>query len=166
MLPRAIREDHDPLKWLAGVGTLTFFAFLRWTDFRCPYCKVAFRRTYLPRKVTLGSGERTCPSCGRVFDDGSREWPELGPGLKIEHLFPTPAMGIIGGVLICLILVLALGFVRQVDWPVFVWLSGGLFLFMLLLLAIRMPGIRRSMRRYKNEQDSTRHATARVECKH
>jgi hypothetical protein len=34
----AVREDHDPLKWLVGIGTGTLLAFIRWSDFRCRYC--------------------------------------------------------------------------------------------------------------------------------
>src|SRR5579864_4516652 len=71
----AVREDHDPLKWLAGIGTGTLLAFIRWSDFRCPYC-------------------------GEVFDDGFREWPELSFDQKVHHLFPVPIMGI-GGFLVC-----------------------------------------------------------------
>jgi hypothetical protein len=49
----------------------------------------------------LGSGERTCPTCGKVFDDGFREWPELSFDQKVQHVFPVPIMGIIGGFLVC-----------------------------------------------------------------
>ena len=89
----AVREDHDPLKWLAGIGTGTLLAFIRWSDFRCPYCGEVFRRTYLPSGVMLGSGERTCPTCGKVFDDGFREWPELSFDQKVQHVLPVPIMG-------------------------------------------------------------------------
>jgi hypothetical protein len=77
----AIRVDHAPVPIFP-------LALLRWTDFRCPYCHIVFRRDYWPDNVRLGNGERTCKGCAKVFDDGTREWPELKFGRRLRYLLP------------------------------------------------------------------------------
>src|SRR5580704_15240964 len=92
--PASIRDDRDPF-W-AGI-----WRYVRWTSYRCPYCGARFRTDYIPRKVILGHGERTCSGCGKVFDDGSREWPELTTSERIRYLVPVPMVGVIAGCLLC-----------------------------------------------------------------
>jgi hypothetical protein len=81
---------HLPIQilgWQLGlIGSA--LAFLRWTEYRCPHCHAAFRRDYWPDNVRLGSGERTCNGCGKAFDDGAREWPELKWSRKLRYLLP------------------------------------------------------------------------------
>src|SRR5215469_16945643 len=112
MLPQAIREDHDPpgswLDPLTYIRTVNLTALLRWTTFRCPHCHQVFRRDYLPHKVRLGNGIHTCEKCGKVFDDGAREWPQLRWNDKVRCLLPVPLVGILIGMLVCSILALLL----------------------------------------------------------
>src|SRR6266487_4682558 len=106
-LPSAIRKDHD-LFALAGLHFLSpylaFLPFLRWTSYSCPHCNRVFRRDYWPNNVRLGNGERTCRECARVFDDGSREWPELSLARRLRFLFPPLLRGISGGFVVAAIL--------------------------------------------------------------
>jgi hypothetical protein len=150
MLPAAIREDHDPLKWLTGIGLGTLLAFGRWSDFRCPHCRDVFRRTYLPRGVVLGGGRRTCPSCKESFDDESREWPTLTVAEKIQYLFPTPIMGVIGALLLCIFVVIY----AMAEWPGSVngtfttYLATFLALSLVLWSGMRVPQIVASVKRH------------------
>lgn len=148
-LPRAIREDHDPLKLLTGIGAGTLFAFLRWSDFRCPNCRAIFKRAYLPNEIHLGRGEHACLSCGRLFDDGSREWPQLSQSDKIRYILPTPIMGVIGGFLICTALAIfaALDPRGSVNWIFLAWIAGACAAMLISFAVIRIPKIRGSVRR-------------------
>lgn len=145
----AIREDHDPFKW---AGSL--LPFVRWTDFRCPCCREAFRRTYLPRKVMLGGGDRTCPNCGKLFDDGFREWPELSVSEKAQYLLPTPVMGIIGGFLVCAFIVFwgASRLGGNIDWAFFKQFAIGFAALLMIWCGTRIAGIQRSLNRYATRQ--------------
>ena len=82
----AIREDSNPFIFLS------FLMFVRWTTYRCPHCRGAFRRDFWPYNVGLGSGERICGKCGKVFDDGAREWPELKLVKKLRFFLPPGMM--------------------------------------------------------------------------
>jgi len=148
-LPIAVREDHDPFKLLTGINFGTLFAFLRWSDFHCPHCGAKFQRTYLPNEVRLGSGERTCASCGRIFDDGSREWANLSRSERIRYILPTPMMGFIGGFLVCAALaIFAAELLRaSVNWVILAWMAGACAFFIICFSAMRLPQIRRSGRR-------------------
>jgi hypothetical protein len=85
--PAAIREDHDPFDILRSAPTfLQLFGFVHWSTYRCPHCSVVFRTDYWPDSVRLGCGERACRQCGNVFDDGTREWPQLLRQSKTEIL--------------------------------------------------------------------------------
>lgn len=154
MLPAAIREDHDPLKWLTGIGLGTLLAFVRWSDFRCPHCREVFRRIYLPQEVVLGGGRRTCPSCKGGFDDGSREWPTLAVGEKIRYLFPTPIMGVIGALLLCICVVMY-AIAQQpgsVDWTFATYLATLLALSLVFWSGMRVPQIVASVKRHAARQ--------------
>ena len=102
-LPKAIGEDHSPF-WFAGLPPSQGFArlliFLRWKTYRCPHCGHVFRRDYWQRSVKLGCGQRTCSKCGTLFDDSSREWPELPAIKKLRVLFPPLLFGVCGGFLL------------------------------------------------------------------
>ena len=157
-VPSAIREDHDPSLRpceypFQPIPFRTFLplAFFRWTDFRCPHCHAVFRRDYLPHKVRLGSGERICRKCGKAFDDGSREWPELGPGDKFRYIFPVPILGIVGGTLVCGVITLFI-----VPRDVLSLVAGAMVIGITLVplipwCAIRLPLVYRSIHRYGTE---------------
>jgi hypothetical protein len=150
--PPAIRKDRDLLV-LFGLHFLSpFFAFLpllRWTSFSCPHCNRVFRRDYWPSNVRLGSGERTCPQCARVFDDGSREWPELRLASKLRFLFPPLLSGISGGLLVAAILSFFITPRDEHSWLVVVMVSAfGLIPAMVWFLA-RMIWVVRSKNRYE-----------------
>lgn len=150
-----VREDHDPLTWLAGIGTGTLLAFIRWSDFRCPYCGEVFRRTYLPSGVMLGSGERTCPTCGKFFDHGFREWPEWSFDQKVQHLFPVPTMRITGGFLVCAAIAI-FSFIQargSVSWSFFKVAAVAWAGFLVCWSVVGVPGIRRSNRRWTERRD-------------
>ena len=149
---RAIRKDHDPFPLFLS----SWLAFLRWTDFRCPHCHRIFRRDYLPHKVRLGSGERTCKKCGNVFDDGAREWSELRTNEKIRCLLPVPLVGVLGGALICGALPLLSAPRKQLDAIALEVILGIALLVLLLWLVIRVPQIYRSIYRYGYEVSSMR----------
>ena len=148
-LPRAIREDRDPFKYLTGINLGTLFAFLRWSDFRCPHCGAIFQRAYLPNEVRLGRGERTCSSCGKPFDDGAHEWPALSQSQRIRYILPTPIMGIIGGCLICgaLAIFAAHDPRASVNWVFLAWIAGACASLLIMFAMVRVPKIRRSVRR-------------------
>lgn len=149
-IARAIRKDHNPFAWL-GLFRLGLFAFVRWTDYCCPYCQKVYRKTYFPASVFLGNGRRTCSACGKVFDDESREWPELPNGQKFRFLFPPGVLGLSGGVLLAAAIALVFA---SLDEDIGVALVAVILLVIsttppLVWIAIRLPAIRRSTERYK-----------------
>jgi len=100
-LPHAIRQDHSPFSIGGFVpGYVRLLTFLRWTSYQCPHCKHVFRRDFWLNTVRLGSGERKCNSCGTIFDDGSREWPQLSVLWKLRFFFPPPFAALAGGMLL------------------------------------------------------------------
>jgi uncharacterized C2H2 Zn-finger protein len=146
----AVREDHNPLALLGFFpGYQRFLIFLRWTSYKCPHCAQVFRRDFWPSNIRLGAGERLCTKCGKVFDDGSREWRELPTAKKLRFFLPPLLLGICGGFLVAAIIV---SFMPPRDWRVSVI---GLVLFLLLLLVwspLRMLWVIRSVRRYNNRR--------------
>jgi hypothetical protein len=142
----AIREEHDPFAVLGLFPSfLRVLVFLRWTSYACPHCGQVFRRDFWPEKVRLGHGQRACDECGAVFDDGTREWPQLSVFKKLRFFFPPLLIGISGGLLLAAILVSIL---PQRDWRVAV---VGLILALIPLFfwsLIRWPWVFRSIRRY------------------
>jgi hypothetical protein len=155
LLP-AIRKDHNPFAiahlfgGIWGASTI----FLRWTSYGCPYCENIFRRDYFPSNIHLGSGERLCLNCGRVFDDGTREWPDLTLGRKFRFLFsPLPA-AIFGGFFFAGIL--SLFFTPRDEHSLFVAVFAvtvGLVPLLVGLL-VRLPWVLRSNRRYRSSRSN------------
>jgi hypothetical protein len=153
-LPLAIRKDRDLLVLFGLHFVSPYFAFLpfvRWTTFLCPHCDTVFRRDYWPSNVRLGSGERVCFGCGKSFDDGSREWPELGFGQKLRFYLPPGIQAMTGGLLFCAIFMLIIAprdvltsptvlvVVSVFLSPVFVW------------CLVRLLWVQRSKHRFENE---------------
>ena len=156
MLPQAIREDHDPPRRLMDPVTFIMsgsnpLLLLRWTAFRCPHCREIFRRDYLPHKVRLGNGIHTCEKCGKVFDDGAREWPQLEWSDKVRCLLPVPLVGILLGTLLCGFIVLNLAPRDQVNFEAVVVVLGLAFVPGFSWWIIRIPQVFRSIQRYENE---------------
>lgn len=153
-LPRAIREDHDPFALGVGFGGGFLFAFLRWSNFRCPHCRSVFRRTYLPSEVRLGRGTCRCSSCGREFDNGSREWPELSQGDRLRYLLPAPVMGMVVGLVVCSALVaitsLEVPGGIHINWGV-AWITGLFCAGIAICVDVpRLWRIRQSLKRIHN----------------
>jgi len=148
-LPAAIREDHNPLA-VAGFfpGLQRFLIFVRWTSYSCPHCNAVFRRDYWPSNVRLGTGERMCRKCGRVFDDGSREWPELPLGRKLRLLFSPLVIGVWGGFVVAAIASLFIGPRDEHSWSVVIVVSTFGLMPTLALSPIHLTQVIRSIRRY------------------
>ena len=92
---KAVREDHDGFGLLGMfIPAAHFLAFVRWTSYACPYCGKVFRRDYWTHGVKLGNGQCTCRECGKFFNDGSREWPELRAAAKLRVFCPPLLVGI------------------------------------------------------------------------
>lgn len=156
MLPKAIREDHDPPRKLMDPITFimrgaNLLLVLRWTTFRCPHCREVFRHDYLPRKVRLGNGTRMCEKCGKVFDDGAREWPQLQGSDKVRCLLPVPLVGILIGTLLCGFIALNLAPREQINFEVVIVVLALALVPLFLWWIIRVPQIFRSIQRYETE---------------
>jgi hypothetical protein len=161
-LPHAIRVDHDPFfsppVEVPGVPRrgfpLAFLAILRWTSYACPHCHGIFRRDFWPYNVRLGSGERVCMKCGKPFDDGAREWPELRWAPKLRFFLPPGIQAVGGSLLFCAIFTLLIAPRDVVNWrasilavciflsPIFVW------------CLVRLLSILRSKHRFENDPSS------------
>jgi hypothetical protein len=156
-LPSAIRKDCD-LFALVGLHLLSpyfaFLAMLRWTSYSCPHCSGVFRRDYWPHSVRLGNGERICRECAKVFDDGSREWPELELTQRLRFLLPPSIIAITGGFLLCGIVTLFIAPRNVVNWVI------GVIILVISLsptiawCLVRLICVLRSIRRYENEPSS------------
>ena len=145
-LPRAMKEDNEPFSTSVFVrGAGEFFVFVRWTSYHCPECGHVFRRDYWVNSVHLGTGKRTCSRCGAVFDDGSREWPELPRVRKARVLCPPLLTGICGGFLLAGVLTCFLP-------PKGVGAALIMLMFDLVLVAawslVRLPWVIQSVHRY------------------
>jgi hypothetical protein len=165
--PSAMRRDHDPFLYstrpLGGIGlpvglviSASGFGLFRWTTYLCPHCNGAFRRDYWPHNVRLGSGERICSNCGKVFDDDAREWPELIWLKKLRYLLPP---GIIAtGVSFLLVGIGALVIAPRdvVNWQVAVIIVGLSISPTVVWCMLRAILIRQSIHRYENEPASMR----------
>ncbi len=146
-IAREIRKDYTPFVFWG------LLQFIRWTDHCCPHCDNVYRRTYFPASVFLGKGRRICAVCGKVFDDESREWPELRNGQKFRYLLPPGVLGLSGGVLLSAAIALVLASRDQAAWVfeafILVFSLGTATIPALVWTAIRLPSIRRSTRRYR-----------------
>jgi hypothetical protein len=143
--PAAIREDHTPFAFLG------LLQFIRWTDYRCPHCMGVFRRDFWPYNVRLGSGMRTCSKCGKAFDDGAREWSELKSSGRWRYFLPPGLLSMAGSCLFCGIGALVVAPSDQVNWLIGTMVIGGSLMPTLVWCMIRLPPIRRSIHRYRNE---------------
>jgi hypothetical protein len=148
--PVRIRETHSPF---AG-GPAIFLAFVCWTDYRCPHCNGRFRIDFWPDNVRLGSGERTCDKCGKVFDDGAREWPELKLGRKLRYFLPPGVIAIVVSCLLCGIGALLVAPADQVNWEIGFLVVGVSLAPTLLWCLARTLFVRRSIYRYQNDPNS------------
>src|SRR6267378_1590259 len=144
-LPPAIREDHNPL---AFEGPL---AFLRWTTYSCPHCQGVFRRDFWPYNVRLGSGERMSKKCGKVFDDGSREWPDLAASRKLRYFLPPGIQALTGAGLFCVIFTLIIAPRDVVNFQTGSILVAVFLSPVLVWCLLRLPFVLRSVHRFKDE---------------
>ena len=158
--PAAIRHDHEVSSWvhLLPVALASVLAVFRWTDFRCPHCQDIFRRDYLPHKVRLGSGDRRCRSCGKIFDDGAREWPELPGSGKFRCLLPPPVLGAVIALLVCSSIALLMAQRDQVNIGIAIIVVVAFLSPVLPWFAIRIAQIYMSVHRYENQFEATRRA--------
>ena len=143
--PPAIRANHQPF-------FIFPLAFLRWTEYRCPHCHAVFRRDFWPDNVRLGGGVTTCVNCGKVFDDGSREWPEMHFGRKLRYLLPPGIQIMTASFLIFGIGTLCVAPSDVLSWQIGVIFVGGSLLPTIVWFVIRFVPIRRS--NVRNEHDS------------
>jgi len=119
MLPHAIREDDNPFALLGLTpGLQRLLIFIRWTSYKCPHCGHVFRRNFWPSAIRLESGQRKCKECGMLFDDGSREWPELPFGRRLRLFLPPLAIGIWGGFLVAAVISLYVSPRDEHSWGV------------------------------------------------
>jgi hypothetical protein len=72
--------------------------YIRYYNFSCSHCGRGYGGSLSP--FQLGTGRRRCKNCNTVFNDGSREWPELTKMQKFEYVFPTTVLGYMGAFLI------------------------------------------------------------------
>ena len=87
--------------------------YIRWTKFSCPHCGRVFERSLSNKPVRVGPGLRVCASknCGRTFQDGSKEWPQLTKTERVLFLLPPGAQILLGVGLLSIILPL------WIWWP-------------------------------------------------
>jgi hypothetical protein len=144
--PKAIHEDQNPFGLFGFLPSyLRLLIFLRWTAYKCPHCGHVFRRDFWSANFWLGPGDRICKNCGDIFDDGSREWPELSMARKFRIFFPPLLVGISGGFMLAGVLTL---FLPVPDWRVVLFASVIALLPALLWSLIRLPWVIRSIHRY------------------
>jgi hypothetical protein len=96
-----------------------------------------------------------------IFDDESKEWPELLKGQKFRFLVPPGVLGLSGGVLLCAVIALVFA---SLDEDIAVALVAVILVVIstippLVWAAVRLPAIRRSAKRYDAVvRDSNLHA--------
>ncbi len=158
-LPLAVRNDRD-LPVLFGLHFaspyLVFLPFVRWTSFSCPHCNGVFRRDYWPHNVRLGNGERVCARCGKAFDDGAREWPELRFVYRLRFFLPPGIQALAGGLLFCAIFTLFIAPRDVLNFSAGVVVVSVFLSPVVLWSLIRFFWIRRSKHRFENDPSSMR----------
>ena len=163
-LPPAIRVDHDPFA-LAPVeipGTprrgypLAILGILRWTSYACPHCHGVVRRDFWPYNIRLGNPERICKRCGRPFDDGSREWPELQLSQKLRFFLPPGILATAGGLLFCAIFTLLIAPRDVVNVLTSVVVVSAFLSPIFLWCLVRLLWVFRSKNRFENDPSSSR----------
>jgi hypothetical protein len=160
-LPQAIREDNNPFSIAGLFGLTRFFIFVRWTSYCCPHCHHVFRRDFWPNNVRLGSGERTCMNCCKVFDDGSREWPELSLAKKLRFLFPPLLIGISGALPAAAIFSVFLTPWDEHSWGLVIIIFGLSLIPVVVWGLLRLIWIFRSRHRYETRMSSM-HGTSQA----
>jgi len=146
-----IKTDCDPFKWIIpGIGAVGILPIFRCTLYRCPYCRWIFKIAWGPKNSLLGSEQRKCWHCRRVFWDGSNEWPEMSREEQELFLFPITIISYLGAYLVIPGLLVLGSF-----WAERKFLLGGA-LFLLVMFSpplsawfgFRAWQIHRSVRRY------------------
>lgn len=154
-LPPAIREDHNPFAILGLTpGFQRLLIFVRWTGYKCPHCGHVFRRDFWPRTVWLGSGQCTCKECGMLFDDGSREWPELPFGSKLKLFLSPLAIGIWGGFVFAAVASLYIGPRDEHSWGVVLLVSALGLVPAIAWSPVPLTRMICSIRRYNSRRDT------------
>jgi len=151
--PLALREDHNPpFLFLLPPALRLFLVFVRWTSYRCPFCHAVFRRDFWPYNVRLGDGQRPCNSCGRLFDDGAREWPELALAKKLRFYFPPLVLALAASSLFCGIFMLCIAPLDVLSWTMGIVVIGACLSPLALWSLVRLVWVSRSSRRYAEKE--------------
>jgi hypothetical protein len=144
----ALKKDFDPFPpriWLRA----NWFAIIRCTVYRCPYCQWIFKITWGPSNSFLGSGERTCWRCKEIFWDGSEEWPEMGRSGRMRFVLPISMAGFLGAFLLIAGLYSYFVITRNRHFEVGELIFFAVFFFPILCWSLfRMVQVLRSIRRY------------------
>lgn len=144
--PPATRQERQLFSFIFPLQ------LLRWTSYACPHCHHVFRRDFWPYNVRLGSGERQCRWCSKVFDDGSREWPELSLAKKLRFFFPPLLLGICGGFEVAPILAFFLTPHDEHSGPLVIVFSALIIgVLALVWFPLRMIWVLRSNNRHNRE---------------
>jgi hypothetical protein len=145
----AIRKDFDPFPARVFIN-YNPLAIFRCTAYLCPYCSGPFKLAWGQEVVFVGSGERSCWRCGKIFWDNSQEWPEMSSKDQRLFLLPISVAGWLGGTLIVGAIAIYAAYAARSG----VQLVAGLFVLLFLLIPLmiwfgfRWFQILRSVRRY------------------
>ena len=52
----------------------------------CPHCNMPYGGSFMHLNSGLGAPLYACGSCGKTFDSGRQEWPDLSPLGKLRYL--------------------------------------------------------------------------------
>lgn len=153
--PKATHEEQSPFALLGFLpGYLRLLIFLRWTIYKCPHCGHVFRRDYWPGNVWLGAGEHVCKNCGKIFDDGSREWPELPLARMLRLLFPPLIIGVWGGFVVAAVASLFIGPRDEQSWLIVILVSSFGLVPAVAWSPIQLARVIRSIHRYNARPES------------
>jgi hypothetical protein len=156
------RNENAPLALVAGLSGEPFLVFLRWTSYSCLHCAHVFWRDFWPYNVRLGCGQRTFNNCGKLFVDGSREWPELKTTRKLRFLFPPALLGISGGLFLAGILSVWISPRDEPSVDIVVIMSLFALVPLMTWCLIRLFWVYRSIHRYERKVPSTQAAFGKV----
>jgi hypothetical protein len=124
---------------------ITRFVGVPATSYRCPYCGHLLHADFWSGNIRLGPGVQHCVQCGELYDDGTREWPQLTTGKKLRFCCPPILAGIAGGMALAAFAVL---FLPQPDWWMTVFGLILAFVPMFLFFLFRLPSVLLSIHRY------------------
>jgi len=145
-LPSVKREYKvGPATYFDPIYGITRFVGVPATSYRCPHCGHLLHADFWSGNIRLGPGVRHCAQCGELYDDGSREWPQLTAGTKLRFCCPPILAGISGGMVLAAFAVL---FVPQPDWRMTVFGLILAFVPMFLFFLFRLPWVLLSIHRY------------------